>query len=113
MNNNYIVEVYNPLVNKSVGFKYACEYYNIPQERTIAIGDGHNDIELLKEAAIGVAMKNANPELLQYAKYVTDSYDKQGVLKFLKSFFIKKLQFKTHLVKNKFYFAVFLQFNEW
>ncbi|MEI3526973.1 MAG: HAD family hydrolase [Bacilli bacterium] len=108
VNNNYIVEVYNPLVNKSVGFKYACEYYNIPQERTIAIGDGHNDIELLKEAAIGVAMKNANPELLQYAKYVTDSYDKQGVLKFLKSFFIKKLQFKTHLVKNKFYFAVFL-----
>ena len=87
VNNNYIVEVYNPLVNKSVGFKYACEYYNIPQERTIAIGDGHNDIELLKEAAIGVAMKNANPELLQYAKYVTDNYDKQGVLKFLKKFF--------------------------
>ncbi len=35
-------------------------------------------------------MKNANPELLQYAKYVTDSYDKQGVLKFLKNFFNEK-----------------------
>ena len=74
-------------VNDHWYINFACEYYNIPQERTIAIGDGHNDIELLKEAAIGVAMKNANPELLQYAKYVTDSYDKQGVLKFLKKFF--------------------------
>ena len=68
----------------------AYKYYNIPKERTIAIGDGHNDIELLKEASISVAMKNANPELLQYAKYVTDSYDKQGVLKFLKNFFNEK-----------------------
>lgn len=87
---NYIVEIYNPLVNKSVGFKNAYKYYNIPKERTIAIGDGHNDIELLKEASISVAMKNANPKLLQYAKYVTDSYDKQGVLKFLKNFFNEK-----------------------
>ncbi len=89
IDDNYIVEIYNPLVNKSNGFKEACTYYHIPKERTIAIGDGHNDIEMLKTAEIGVAMKNCNPELLPYAKYVTDSYQAQGVLKFLKQFFEK------------------------
>ena len=87
VDNHYIIELYNPLVDKSVGFKAACEYYHIPPERTIAIGDGHNDIGLLQSAHIGVAMKNAHPDLLPYATYVTESVDKQGVLQFLKRFF--------------------------
>lgn len=87
---HYIVELYNPLVDKSVGFKAACDYYHIPLERTIAIGDGHNDIGLLTSAHIGVAMKNAHPDLLPFADYVTDACDEQGVLKFLKHFFDEK-----------------------
>ena len=87
---NYIVEIYNPLVDKSVGFSEACKYYNIPQERTIAMGDGHNDIGLIKAAAISVAMGNSHPELLKYAKYQTTKNSEQGVLKFLKDFFEKK-----------------------
>lgn len=90
--NHYIVELYNPLVDKSVGFKAACDYYHIPFERTIAIGDGHNDIELLKSAHIGVAMKNAHPDLFPYATDVTDSVDNQGVLKFLKKFFEETIE---------------------
>lgn len=87
MDGNYIVEIYNPKVDKSVGFKDACNYYNIPLERTIAIGDGHNDIGLLSSAHIGVAMGNSHPDLLPYATYVTDTCKNQGVLKFLKEFF--------------------------
>ncbi len=87
---HYIVELYNPLVDKSVGFKNACDYYNIPLERTIAIGDGHNDIGIITNANIGVAMKNSHPDLLNIAKYHTDSCDNQGVLKFLKNFFEKQ-----------------------
>lgn len=87
---HYIVELYNPLVDKSVGFNAACEYYHIPKVRTIAIGDGHNDIGLITSANIGVAMGNAHPDLIPYAKYHTDRFDNQGVLKFLKNFFEKK-----------------------
>ena len=86
---NYIVEIYNPLVDKSVGFKTAYEYYNIAHENTIAIGDGHNDIGLIKAANISVAMGNSHPELIQHAKYTTDDVHNQGVLKFLKSYFEK------------------------
>lgn len=83
----HIVEIYNPLVDKKTGFLDAMKYYNIPKERTIAIGDGHNDIGLLSEAGISVAMKNSHPSLTTIAKYCTDTSQNQGVLKFLKSFF--------------------------
>lgn len=85
----HIVEIYNPLVDKKTGFIKAMNYYHIPYDRTIAIGDGHNDIGLLKSSHISVAMKDSHPELLKYASYQTDSSKNQGVLKFLKSFFEK------------------------
>lgn len=87
---HYIVEIYNPLVDKSVGFEDACRYYHIPKERTIAIGDGHNDIGLLQAASIGVAMGNAHPDLIPFATTLTHRFDQQGVLHFLKSFFEKE-----------------------
>lgn len=83
----HIVEIYNPLVDKKTGFLEAIKYYNIPHSRTMAFGDGHNDIGLIESAYIGVAMKNAHPDLLKTAKYITDDCYNQGVLKFLKNFF--------------------------
>lgn len=89
MNGYHIVEVYSPLVDKQMSFIKIMEYYQIPKERTIAIGDGHNDIGLVEAAGIGVAMGNAHPELKKIAKYHTSDYKHQGVLKFLKEYFGK------------------------
>ncbi len=83
----HIVEVYNIRVNKGAGLKEAMHYYNIKPENTIAIGDGHNDIEMFDIANISVAMKNSHPALFPYATHITDSVDNQGVLKFLKQYF--------------------------
>ena len=47
-----VSEIYNPLTSKGNGIKQIMEYYNIPKEKTIAIGDGHNDIELFQETNI-------------------------------------------------------------
>ncbi len=85
----HIVEVYNILVNKGAGLKEAIAYYGIDPKNTIAVGDGHNDIEMFEVANIGVAMKNSHPALFPYATEITDSVDNQGVLKFLKSYFEK------------------------
>lgn len=84
---HYIVEIYNPLVDKSVGVKDIMEYYNIPFERTMAFGDGHNDIGLFKAVKTSVAMKNSHPSLFEHATNTTDSNLEQGVLKFLKEYF--------------------------
>ena len=53
---------------------------------TMAFGDGGNDIAILKQAGIGVALGNAIPELKKVANYVTTSIDDHGIYHALKHF---------------------------
>mgnify|MGYP003455359281 CR=1 FL=1 len=87
MNGYHIVEVYSPEVDKRMSFVKIMEYYQIPKERCIAIGDGHNDIGLFNAVKTSVAMKNSHPSLFEHATNTTDSNLEQGVLKFLKNYF--------------------------
>ena len=52
--------------------------YQISQE-TAAFGDGDNDIDLLKEAGIGIAMENASSKCKDAATFITKHHDKDGV----------------------------------
>lgn len=81
-----VSEIYSPLTSKGNALKIVSNYYNIPREKIIAIGDGHNDIEMLSYANISVAMENAHPELVKVAKYVTSTLHENGVYKFLKQY---------------------------
>ncbi|MCK9471213.1 MAG: HAD family hydrolase [Bacilli bacterium] len=82
-----VAEIYSPLTSKGNALNLVRKYYNIPREKIIAIGDGHNDIEMIEFAEYGVAMANAHPELLKVAKYKTDTVYNNGVYKFLSDFF--------------------------
>jgi len=74
--------------NKATAMKYIATYYNIPIKNTIAFGDGLNDKEMLFEASMGVAMKNAKGTVKTYAKDTTDySNNDAGVGKYLEEFF--------------------------
>ena len=86
-----IMEVYNIKTNKGCGIVTTAEYYGFPKDHIIAIGDGHNDIEMFNEAAICVAMENAHPELLPYATHVTKTNLNHGVTLFLQKFFKDEL----------------------
>ena len=55
-------------VSKGSGLLKLCEYLSIPVERTIAVGDSDNDMEILKIAGLSVAMGNARP----YIKDLSD-----------------------------------------
>ena len=59
-------------------------YLNIDKSEMIAIGDGENDISMLELAEMPVAMGNANNEVKNYAKLITDTNDNSGVGKALK-----------------------------
>ena len=83
----HIVEVYNILVNKGEGLKSAIDYYHINPKCVIAIGDGHNDIEMFNLAHTKVALANAHKELLPHANVITKSNKEQGVYLFLKDYF--------------------------
>ncbi|MDD4184567.1 MAG: Cof-type HAD-IIB family hydrolase [Candidatus Izemoplasmatales bacterium] len=82
-----IVEIYTKESNKGKGLVHVADYLEWPLSDTIAIGDGHNDIEMLKTAAIGVAVKNSHPELLEIADVILDKTARENAVTcFLKSF---------------------------
>lgn len=82
-----IVEIYTPESNKGKGLKYVADYLGFDQNDIIAIGDGHNDIEMLDYAGVGVAVKNAHPDLIPVANIILDKTSKEdAVVSFLKEF---------------------------
>ncbi len=59
------------------------KHLNISQEEMIAIGDGENDITMLKMAGLSIAMGNASDQVKEVAHMITDSNDNSGVGKAL------------------------------
>ncbi len=59
----------------------------IPASRTIAFGDGLNDMGMLAQAGISVAMGNAVPEVKRAARYETLANTEDGVAVFLENWF--------------------------
>ncbi len=73
-------------VSKINGINVILDRYGIPKEETMAVGDGHNDISMIRYCQIGVAMGNSHPETLLNADYVTDDIDDDGLYNALKHF---------------------------
>ncbi|MBQ8933442.1 MAG: HAD family phosphatase [Lachnospiraceae bacterium] len=65
--------------SKAEGLKYLCGYYDIPAERTYAFGDSSNDAAILRWAAVGIAMGNADAAAIEAADYVTDDLEHDGI----------------------------------
>ena len=53
------LEIAHPSVNKASALARVCGYYGVPREEAAAIGDGVNDIEMIKWAGTGIAMENS------------------------------------------------------
>jgi Cof subfamily protein (haloacid dehalogenase superfamily) len=72
--------------SKGLGMKHLLEYLNISAEETVAIGDGDNDYELIRDAGIGIAMGNATEKIKSVADYITDDVSNDGFAKALKHY---------------------------
>ncbi|MDD3191512.1 MAG: HAD family hydrolase [Bacilli bacterium] len=84
INEVVISEFYNPVTSKRAALQKICDFYQIPLTKTIAIGDGNNDIEMIQFAHYSVAMENAHEDLKKEAKHQTKHVKKHGVYYFLK-----------------------------
>lgn len=73
-------------VSKSTGIDLICEKFNVDIKETLAIGDGENDIEMLKHCHIGIAMGNSLDIVKKVADYVTDDIDDDGLYKAFKHY---------------------------
>lgn len=58
-------------INKSTALEVLKNYLNIDKTEIMAIGDNLNDLDMVKNSGIGVAVANAYDELKQVAKYTT------------------------------------------
>lgn len=70
--------------SKARGIKTLLEKINIPIEKTIAFGDGLNDIEMLREVGTSVAMGNGVEQAKAVADIITDHVDRDGIAKAMK-----------------------------
>ena len=65
--------------DKGSGMLLVAHAMGIDPSRTIAFGDGGNDLSIIEKAAVGVAMGNASDELKAAADHVTADVDHDGI----------------------------------
>lgn len=82
------LEIGHVEANKGNALKWLAEYYNVPLEYTVAIGDNLNDIPMFNIAGTSIAMGNAEPETKNYSTHITKRYDEDGVAYALKKYVI-------------------------
>jgi Cof subfamily protein (haloacid dehalogenase superfamily) len=78
-----VMEVFDPAVNKWEGILHVARRHGIMPEQIIAVGDDVNDLPMLKNAGLGVAMGNARPEAIEVADRVINRNDADGLAEFL------------------------------
>lgn len=66
-------------VSKASGLEFVCERLGVARTDVLAIGDGHNDFEMLEWAGRGVAMGHAPDRVKAIADAVTGSVEDDGL----------------------------------
>ena len=86
------IEVNAKGVNKGRGLMILGELLGIHREEIMAVGDGSNDIAMLREAGLGVAMENATDEVKAAADVVTLSNDQEGAAAAIEKYVLQALR---------------------
>jgi len=64
------VEFLSPQVSKGRALDWLLNFYGVPRQRCLAIGDSMNDLPLLEYAGVPVAMPDADEELKRLARFI-------------------------------------------
>ena len=81
------IEIFSEGVSKYNAIKVISDIEGIDNKDIICFGDGRNDIDMIKNCGIGVAMGNALDEVMDVSDYVTISHNDDGIVYFLKGYF--------------------------
>lgn len=72
------VSVTGPGITKAHGIEEVAADLGITMAEVMMVGDGHNDLPAIEAVGWGVAMANAEPELLDAAAFVVADVDQHG-----------------------------------
>ncbi|AND40698.1 MULTISPECIES: Cof-type HAD-IIB family hydrolase [Cytobacillus] len=82
-------ELVAPDVSKWAAIKSLLNELGISPNEVAAIGDGPNDIEMLRHAGTGVAMGNAGKLVKDAADFVTGHHENDGLAEFIERYLLK------------------------
>ncbi|MGI6229947.1 MAG: HAD family hydrolase [Tractidigestivibacter sp.] len=75
-------------VSKGTALKILCEQLDIPVEKSIAVGDSGNDVEMIRAAGLGVAMGNATPDVLAAANVTVSDNNAGGCAEAIRKYLL-------------------------
>ena len=75
----YFLEFARKGVTKGSGLAFVAEHLGVSLERTVAFGDGENDVELLETAGYAVAVSDSHRRVLDLADLVCPPANEEGV----------------------------------
>ncbi|MHC4811036.1 MAG: HAD hydrolase family protein [Planctomycetota bacterium] len=75
----HLLEVFQPRVDKWTMLLRVCAMRGIDPSQVVAIGDGLNDVTMVREAGLGIAMGNADPRVAAVADRGTRDHASAGV----------------------------------
>ena len=85
-----MIDVVRPSCSKGASLAEWAALRGISREEVLAIGDNHNDIEMLSFAGIPVVMANCVPELKSFGWHETASNDDSGVAAAIERFALRE-----------------------
>ena len=82
----FYTEVSSKNVDKWYAIEKVMQIENIKKEEVMALGDNNNDIVMIKNAGLGVAMGHSNNEVKKVADYITENNNEDGVAKAIEKY---------------------------
>lgn len=96
-----MAELTHPTSTKAHALADLAAHYGLTIAETIAVGDGPNDLEMIAEAGIGVAMGQAVPEIIERAALVIGDHANDGLAEFIERDLLHGTGFPAHLRARK------------
>jgi len=85
-----MIDVIHPVCSKGASLAEWVAVRGFAREEVMAIGDNHNDLEMLTFAGIPVVMGNSVPELKTFGWHETSSNDDNGVAAAIEQFALRE-----------------------
>ena len=85
-----MVDVCAAGITKGTGLAAVAEHFDVARHEVMAIGDNHNDRDMLEWAGTGVVMGNAEPELRDAGFHETGTNDAAGLAQAIERFVLRR-----------------------
>lgn len=90
-NGNVFLNFHSINSGKDKAVIHFSKYYNIHRSKLFSIGDGENDISMIKSCGNSIAMGNSLDIIKEIAKYTTDDISNDGVSRAINDFIIPNI----------------------